>query len=115
MIKNIEKINKIKRAKVEKIAKYIKKTDTENIIDKVIVFGSSVRDDCTVESDIDILLYVNKTANINTIYFNNIYGHIGIVADDLCDVLINTKISEKLLKHIEEYGVIIYEIIPTKI
>lgn len=45
MIKNIEKINKIKRAKVEKIAKYIKKTDTENIIDKVIVFGSSVRDD----------------------------------------------------------------------
>lgn len=115
MIKNIEKINEIKRAKVEKIAKYIKETDTENIIDKVIVFGSSVRDDCTVESDIDILLYVNKTVNINTIYFNNIYGHIGIVADDLCDVLINTIISKKLLKHIEEYGVIIYEIIPTEI
>jgi predicted nucleotidyltransferase len=79
------------------------------------VFGSSVRDDCTVESDIDILLYVNKNVNLDTIYFNNIYRHIGIVADDLCDVLINTIISKKLLKHIEEYGVIIYEIIPTKI
>lgn len=115
MIKNIEKINEIKRTKVKKIAKYIKETDIKNIIDKVIVFGSSVRDDCAVESDIDILLYVNKNVNLDTIYFNNIYGHIGIVADDLCDVLINTKISEKLLKHIEEYGVIIYEIIPTKI
>lgn len=79
------------------------------------MFGSSVRDDCTVESDIDILLYVNKNVNLDTIYFNNIYRHIGIVADDLCDVLINTIISKKLLKHIEEYGVIIYEIIPTKI
>ncbi|MCB7108326.1 nucleotidyltransferase domain-containing protein [[Eubacterium] rectale] len=80
-----------------------------------MVFGSSVRDDCTVESDIDILLYVNKNVNLDTIYFNNIYRHIGIVADDLCDVLINTIISKKLLKHIEKYGVIIYEIIPTKI
>ncbi|MCG4811796.1 nucleotidyltransferase domain-containing protein [Agathobacter rectalis] len=79
------------------------------------MFGSSVRDDCTVESDIDILLYVNKNVNLDTIYFNNIYRHIGIVADDLCDVLINTIISKKLLKHIEKYGVIIYEIIPTKI
>lgn len=79
------------------------------------MFGSSVRDDCTVESDIDILLYVNKNVNLDTIYFNNIYRHIGIVADDLCDVLINTIISKKLLKHIEEYRVIIYEIIPTKI
>ena len=79
------------------------------------MFGSSVRDDCTVESDIDILLYVNKNVNLDTIYFNNIYRHIGIVADDLCDVLINTIKSKKLLKHIEEYGVIIYEIIPTKI
>jgi hypothetical protein len=29
MIKNIEKINEIKRTKVKKIAKYIKETDTK--------------------------------------------------------------------------------------
>lgn len=59
MIKNIEKINEIKRTKVKKIAKYIKETDTKNIIDKVIGFG--IVDYCIMQS------VINEKATISSV------------------------------------------------
>lgn len=45
---NLEKINPVKRAKVEKGIDLVEKWNkNENIIDKMIIFGSSVTDDCT--------------------------------------------------------------------
>ncbi len=47
--KNIEKINPIKRAKVEKGFDFIEECNAQygKIIDKVIIFGSAVTDSCT--------------------------------------------------------------------
>lgn len=107
MIKNIEKINEIKRVEVEKIAKYIEETDTKNIIDKVIVFGSSVREDCTTESDIDICI-ISKYDSKNPLFFE-IFGTIPMIIDSECDLLNFKYISAELKNNILTTGVIIYE------
>lgn len=50
-IKNLEKINRIKRSLVEQIISEISKNE---YVTRVIIFGSAIRDDCEETSDIDI-------------------------------------------------------------
>ncbi|MCR5259703.1 MAG: hypothetical protein K6E40_16310, partial [Desulfovibrio sp.] len=57
---NLEKINPIKRAKIEKGIDLIEKCNAkEKVVDKMIIFGSSTGDECTEESDIDLPIQQN--------------------------------------------------------
>ena len=53
-------------------------------ISKVIVFGSSVTQDCAEESDIDLCFI---TMNPDSDIYSQIYDNMEIVMDDLCDIL----------------------------
>ena len=79
----------------------------ENIIDKMIIFGSSVTDDCTEESDIDVCL-VSDYTTANNEYFR-IHGGLGMVMDDVVDVFNFKRVGEKLKNEILKNGVIVYE------
>ena len=56
----------------------------DGCISKVIVFGSSVTQDCAEESDIDLCFI---TMNPDSDIYSQIYDNMEIVIDDLCDIL----------------------------
>ena len=105
---NLERINQVKRAKVEKGIELVEKWNkNENIIDKMIIFGSSVTDDCTEESDIDVCL-VSDYTTANNAYFR-IHGGLGRVMDDVVDAFNFKRVGGKLKNEILKNGVIVYE------
>ena len=108
MFKNLQYIHPIKREKIKKGLEYISKKN-DGCISKVIVFGSSVTDDCTNNSDID-LCFVTDTNCKNPVYAD-IYGNMEIVMDDLCDILSYSKLNSDgdLKAEIDKKGVVVYE------
>ena len=106
-IKNVDKINNIKRRQIIDGLNYIDLNNDNGIIQKVIVFGSSVTDDCDENSDVDLCL-VSDYDTANTTFFT-IYGNLPIIMDDLCDILLYSKTKGKLKSEIDDKGVVIYE------
>ncbi len=105
---NLEKINKVKRDKVENGIDFIENLNkNENIIDKMIVFGSSVTEECTEESDIDVCL-VSDYTTANNVYFR-IHGGLGRVMDDIVDVFNFKIVGDKLKNEILKKGVVVYK------
>ncbi len=106
---NLEKINKVKRDKVENGIDFIENLNkNENIIDKMIVFGSSVTEECTEESDIDVCL-VSDYTTANNVYFR-IHGGLGRVMDDVVvDVFNFKRVGDKLKNEILKKGVVVYK------
>lgn len=108
MIINLDKINPIKKEKIVNCMNFIDDCNQKKeMIDKVIIFGSSVRADCTEESDIDMCLFTDYTCKDRD-YFN-VYSKIARKADDPCDIFVFKKISDKFKKHILQTGVVVYE------
>ena len=107
MIKNLEKINILKRDKVKRGLEFIdEQNKKEHIIDKVIIFGSSIRDDCTSDSDIDLCLVTDCDCH-NAVYFNT-RGKLADIMDDLCDIVSYDKLNDEFKKIIDK-GVLVYE------
>jgi len=108
MIKNLQYINPIKREKIKNGLEYIEKKNN-GCISKVIVFGSSVTDNCINDSDID-LCFVTDADCANPVYAD-IYGNMEIVMDDLCDILSYNKLSDNgsLKAEIDKKGITVYE------
>lgn len=108
MIANLEKINPIKREKILNCINFIDSCNQKKeMIEKLIIFGSAVRSDCTEESDIDMCLFTDFTCKDRD-YFN-VYRKIARKADDPCDIVIFKKISSKFRDHILQTGVVVYE------
>lgn len=108
MVKNLEKINILKKEKINKGLEFLEKNDNNKSIKKVIIFGSSVRNDCTENSDIDICFVTDS--NCSDTNFFNIYGRLPLIMDNLCDIVIWNKIDTKLKKEIKNKGVVVYEL-----
>ena len=105
---NLEKISSIKRAKIEKGIDLVEKwNENEKIIEKMIIFGSSVTNYCTEDSDIDVCL-VSDYTTANNAYFR-VHGGLGRVMDDVVDIFNFRRIGEKLKNEILKKGVIVYE------
>lgn len=108
MIKNLDKINLVKREKVKKGCEYIQKmNDKFPVVSKAVVFGSAVTNKCDDDSDIDICLYSNFDSS-NSQFFQ-IYGNLPLVMDDICDILVYQKLTGKIKEEIDSKGVIVYE------
>ena len=75
-------------------------------ISKVIVFGSSVTQDCAEESDIDLCFI---TMNPDSDIYSQIYGNMEIVMDDLCDILDYDELKGEVKTEIDKKGVAVYE------
>lgn len=108
MIKNLDKINIIKRDKVYKGITFVENINTITpTIDKIIVFGSAITDTCDDESDIDIC-FVSRYP-VNDKRFLTVYGKFPIIAEDNCDIFEINNINKKLRHEIETKGIIVYE------
>lgn len=108
MIQNLQYINPVKREKIKKGMEYLSKRN-DGCISKVVVFGSSLTENCTDDSDIDLCFFTNATCK-NPVYAD-IYGKMEIVMDDLCDILSYRKLDDHggLKAEIDKNGVVIYE------
>lgn len=109
MCLNNNLISPIKRDKINKAIDFLNKNNKNGVIEKVILFGSCITDLCSEDSDIDIC-FVSSYNSSNPDFFN-IYGNFPIIADDLCDIVIYSKLKGKLKEEIDNKGVLIYEYI----
>ena len=107
MCLNDKLINSVKRDKINNAIKYLAQNNSKGVIEKVILFGSCITDECTSQSDIDVC-FVSSYDSSNSDFFN-IYGGFSIAADDLCDIVIYDRVNGKLKNEINNKGVIIYE------
>lgn len=105
-IENIEFIHPLKSDKVKRGLEYISKRN-DGCISKVLVFGSAITADCRPDSDIDLCFVTDATCK-NPVYAD-IYGHMELVMDDLCDILSYRKLTGQLKNEIDKKGVVIYE------
>ena len=105
---NTTRISEIKKDKIMLALNFIEaESRREKVIDKVILFGSCITDNCTETSDIDMCL-VSKYDCKNKTFFN-IYGGIPLILDDSCDILIYSKLRGALKDEIDKKGVVVYE------
>ena len=102
---NLEKINPIKR---DQVVSCIKIAQRNPKIAKMIIFGSSVREDCSPDSDIDICLVINGTTRCIEMY--EIARDINYACDYNCDILKYHKLSNKFKQEIERTGVVVYKL-----
>jgi predicted nucleotidyltransferase len=108
MIKNMEKINEKKRYKLQTGMEFVEKLNTDSpVIDSIIVFGSSIRDDCTEDSDIDLCIKSEYNDVFNETYYH-IRGSLEKIMDERCDILRYNHLNAKFKDAIDK-GVIIYE------
>lgn len=103
--KNIEKINPIKR---DQVVSCIRIAQRSPKVVKMIIFGSSVREDCSPASDVDICLVINGTTKCMEMY--ELARDINYACDYNCDILKYHKLNDKFKKEIESKGVVVYEL-----
>lgn len=91
---NNERIHPIQQKRVQDIIESIKEYAE---VEKIYIFGSSVEERCTYESDIDV--YVELTKDINVKNYN---------VDVPVDFWTNFNVDNEMLKEIKSKGVIVY-------
>ncbi len=100
---DISKINKIKLDSVNKMIKAARKYP---FVRRLIIFGSSVTDRCTEESDIDVCMDVgDKTQGLDLF---NFHADICKCCDSNCDILNYHRLNGNLKNEIDKKGVIVY-------
>ena len=105
---NLEKISPIKKAKIEKGIDLVEQcNENEKIIEKMIIFGNSVTNHCTEDSDIDVCL-VSDYTTANNAYFE-VHGGLGRVMDEVVDIFNFKRIGEKLKNKISKNDIIVYK------
>lgn len=104
---NENRVHPIKRKKVKSGIAFIESLNTAGLIQKIILFGSAITDDCSEDSDIDLCFVTDATCEDNT-YFR-MFGGIGIAMDDLCDILVYKDLKGQIKDEIDRKGVVIYE------
>lgn len=105
MIRDLEVIHITKRKIVEEISNLVAASD---IVNRMYVFGSSVKDTCSDESDIDICIDTNCSDNDMRLY--DLYCKISKACDYNCDILTYHKLGITLQNEINKNGIIVYEI-----
>lgn len=97
------KINKIKRDCVNEMVKAARKYP---FVKRLIIFGSSVTDRCTEESDIDVCMDVgDKTQGLDLF---NFHADICKSCDFNCDVLNYYRLKGDIKNEIDNKGVVVY-------
>ena len=109
-------IDRINWRKKDGIKNLIQFTDEINkirpTIDKIIIFGSAIRDDCRIKSDIDICLFTEYKTN-DELFFKY-YSNIENVTNSLCDIWVYKRLKDthNIKNVIDSEGVVVYEYKP---
>ncbi len=105
MLQNLEKIHPLKK---EMVAQICNLPAQYPVIRKIIIFGSSVTDECTEDSDIDV--YLDLACDLTDEDARNINTSIGRITDYNVDILYSQLIGERLRTEIFSKGVVIWGI-----
>ena len=102
---NLLKINTIKRKQVADCVDVISKYD---FVKRLIIFGSSITDDCGMDSDIDICIdIVGETKGLHTYQMS---VDLSKACENNCDILTYNKLRGKIKDEIDKKGVVVYEL-----
>lgn len=80
---NLDKINILKRDKIKTL---INDTIVQKYFDSIIIFGSSIRSDCTNSSDIDMLVSIKPCYKHNEVILNKLYIRICNLLNNEADI-----------------------------
>mgnify|MGYP002621796224 FL=1 len=101
--RNIRHIYPLKQNQVARIYDIVRKND---IVHRVIIFGSSITGKCHIDSDLDICIDANVTDGMK-IY--ELQKQIGEICDWNCDILMYSNLGSTLKDKVDQEGVVIYE------
>ena len=88
----------------DRVIKEITAFAKENLIIKIVLFGSRARGDHTERSDVDLAVY---GGDFDSFYWNIKEKIHSLLSFDVVDM--NSRVTEELKKEIERDGVVIYE------
>lgn len=110
LIKNTDRISWIKRDKVVKGMQYLDYLNKgKHMIDKVVIYGSAVTDQCDSNCPINICLFIKKDAMEENETFFSIFSGLELVMDDICDIVSYYELRDNKLKNtINRKGVVVY-------
>lgn len=103
--KTLSLINEIKR---EQVLLCINIVSKYKFVKRLIVFGSSLTDECTDESDLDICL--DMKSDISGLELYDLYVELRQVCNHCCDILKYHKLKGKIKDEIQNKGVVVYVI-----
>ncbi len=107
MIKNLDRLNPIKRDQILKGLQYVERINTESpVVQRVIVFGSVIREDCTADSDVDLCLVPFE--HKDQMMYHRLRGGLMDAMGDVCDILSYPRLNDSF-KEVVDAGVIVYE------
>lgn len=92
---NCSKIYPIQQQKVFQIVEHLKKNTN---VKHVIIFGSSVTEQCHIDSDVDIYVELNHSEHLTFPAFDFVY-----------DLWTDDTVDERMLEEIMKKGVVVYE------
>ena len=101
----LQKINLLKR---EQVASCLNIVKNYPFVKKMIIFGSSVTDNCGKTSDLDICLDFDGTFDKMSNY--NLHVELRKACNHNCDILKYHKINGEIKNEIDNKGVIVYDI-----
>ncbi len=104
-IKNIDKINDLKQRQVLSCVDIIQAYPN---VRRMIIFGSSVSDRCTEQSDVDICFDIEGTTKGVNMY--TMARDIRRACDHKCDILTYGKLKGRVKDEIDQKGVVVYEL-----
>ena len=105
-VRNLDRIHRRKRETVRDCVGIATRNEG---IRRMIIFGSSVTDQCGENSDLDICLDIAGGAKKRAVFES--VADMSVLCGGACDILIYSRLSEPLKGTIERKGVVVYELL----
>ncbi len=97
----------VDRSKYQIVSALCDMAEKNNIIKKIIVFGSAASKKCSIDSDIDICY--DLCCSVTDSRARNLSVATAKICDYNCDIVYYELIGANLRKEIEDKGVVVYE------
>ncbi len=98
--------SRVNRIKLDSVNKMINVARKYPFVKRLIIFGSSVTDYCTEESDIDVCADVDCPDRGRDLH--NLHVELCKTCDANCDILIYRRLNGQIKKEVDKKGVIVY-------
>lgn len=101
-------VTKINKCKLDSVKAMINVAKKYPFVKRLIIFGSSITDYCTEESDIDVCADVDCPDKGRDLH--NLHVDLCKTCDANCDILIYRRLSGKIKNEVDKKGVIVYAV-----
>lgn len=102
-----ENVSKIDRTKRDIVLRICQNAEDNEIIDRIIVFGSAATQTCTGTSDLDVCFDVNCGTRDMRVFDLNV--RTARECEHNCDIVFYNYIGSNLKDEIDRKGIVVYE------